>query len=172
MISAFRKWPQWALGGASDEADFRMIEAVVQNLGYAGLFLASFLSATLIPLSSEGAVALMAGGKFNPVMILTVATIGNSLGALVNYLVGIWGGRFLFSRYIKIKDSARIRAERTYGRWGAPILFFSWLPVVGDPLTLAAGVLRVNPVSFLLWVVAGKAFRYWAILWGVGILAP
>lgn len=147
-----------------------MIETILLNFGYAGLFLVSFLSATLFPLGSEGAVALMASAKYSPAAILMVATIGNSLGALANYLVGLWGGRFLFSRYIKIADSARIRAQRTYARWGAPVLFFSWLPVVGDPLTLAAGVLKVNPVAFLFWVVTGKAFRYWAILWGIGAL--
>lgn len=147
-----------------------MIESIIFNLGYTGLFLASFLAATFIPFSSEGAVALMASAKFNPAMILIVATIGNSLGALVNYLVGLWGGRFLFSRYIKIDDHARLKAEKTFGRWGAPVLFFSWLPVVGDPITLAAGVLKVNPVAFLFWVITGKAFRYWAILWGIGAL--
>ncbi len=146
-----------------------MIESILFELGYAGLFLVSFLAATLIPLSSEGAVVLMALGKFNPVLILIVATAGNSLGALVNYFAGKWGARFLLFKYLKIDARTQARAEKTYGKWGAPILFFAWVPIVGDPLTVVAGVLKVNPASFLFWVVLGKAFRYWAILGAFGL---
>ena len=157
-----------ARGG--DRVGLPMIESILSSSGYVGLFLVSFFAATLVPLWSEGAVALMAISKFDPAWILLVATAGNSLGALVNYFVGKWGGGFLLSRYFRVEDEARARAERTYGKWGSPILFFAWLPIVGDPLTLVAGVLKVNLVSFIFWVVLGKAFRYWAILGGVGVL--
>ena len=56
------------------------------------------------------------------------------------------------------------KLEKVYGRWGSPILFFAWLPIVGDPLTVAAGVLRVNIYLFTFWVVLGKAFRYFILI--------
>lgn len=141
-----------------------MNESLVLSFGYAGLFLVSFLAATLVPLSSEGAVALMAASGFDPAGVLLVATAGNSLGALANYLVGRYGGRFLLSKYIKADPAKLLKAEKACNRLGGPVLFFAWLPVVGDPLTLAAGLLKMNLAAFLFWVVLGKAARYWAII--------
>ena len=141
-----------------------MTAFLITNFGYLGLFLISFLAATLLPLGSEAAVVLMASAEFDPLGLLFIATAGNSLGALVNYLVGRWGADFVFSRYIQVEPAALDRLERVYGRWGAPVLFFAWLPFVGDPLTVAAGVLRVNPWVFLAWVVLGKMFRYYVLI--------
>lgn len=141
-----------------------MTTYLVEHCGYFGLFLISFLAATLLPLGSEAAVALMTVADFNPTGLLLVATTGNSLGALVNYLVGKWGATFLFARYIQVDRSVLEKTEKVYGRYGAPILFFAWLPFVGDPLTIAAGVLRVNLYVFTFWVVLGKAFRYYILI--------
>jgi membrane protein YqaA with SNARE-associated domain len=139
----------------------------IANFGYLGLFLISFLAATLLPLGSEAAVALMAATDFDPPGVLLVATTGNSLGAFVNYLVGKWGAAFIFARYIEIDRTVLEKTENIYGRYGAPILFFAWLPFVGDPLTIAAGALRVNPYVFAFWVVLGKAFRYYILIHAV-----
>ena len=144
-----------------------MVEYLISNFGYMGLFLISFLAATLLPLGSEAAVVLMAVSDSAPLKLLIIATAGNSLGGIVNYLVGKWGALFIFSRYIQVDRSALERLERVYGRWGAPILFFAWLPIVGDPLTVAAGALRVNIYVFTFWVVLGKAFRYLILIKGV-----
>jgi len=137
---------------------------LITNFGYLGLFLISFLAATLLPLGSEAAVTLMAIAEFDPARILIVATSGNSLGALINYLVGKWGAAFLFAKYIRIDRAVMEKLEKVYGRWGSPILFFAWLPFVGDPLTVAAGVLRVNIYVFTFWVVLGKMFRYYMLI--------
>ncbi len=145
-----------------------MTTYLIMNLGYLGLFLISFLAATLLPLGSEAAVVLMAVSEFDPSKILIVATVGNFLGALVNYLVGKWGAAFVFSRYIRVERASLEKLEKVYGKWGAPILFFAWLPIVGDPLTVAAGVFRVNIYVFTFWVVLGKAFRYFILINGVG----
>jgi len=141
-----------------------MTTYLIANFGYLGLFLISFLAATLLPLSSEATVALMAATEFNPGGLLFIATAGNSLGALVNYLVGRWGADFVFSRFIKIDRATQEKLEKVYGRYGAPVLFFAWLPFVGDPLTVAAGALRVNPWVFISWVVLGKMFRYYFLI--------
>ncbi len=144
-----------------------MTSYLLLNFGYFGLFGISFLAATLLPLGSEAAVVLMAVSDADPWVVLGVATFGNSLGALVNYHVGKRGAEFLFARYVKIDRTALQRARNIYGKWGSPILFFAWLPVIGDPLTVAAGVLKVNVWLFLFWVVLGKGLRYLALLWGV-----
>lgn len=140
---------------------------LISNFGYLGLFLISFLAATLLPLGSEAAVVLMALSEFKPEWLFLVATAGNSLGALVNYGVGKWGAAFVFARYIQVEKAVLDRQAQTFSRWGAPILFFAWLPFVGDPLTVAAGALRVNPFLFTFWVVLGKACRYFILIVGV-----
>jgi membrane protein YqaA with SNARE-associated domain len=137
---------------------------LIANFGYVGLFLVSFLAATLLPLGSEAAVVLMATADYAPGSLLAVATMGNSLGALVNYLVGKWGATFILARYIQVDQDVLDRAAQICSRWGAPVLFFAWLPFVGDPLTLAAGVLRVNIYAFTFWVVLGKMARYWILI--------
>jgi membrane protein YqaA with SNARE-associated domain len=132
---------------------------------YAGLLLSAFASATLLPGSSEAALlALLASGQGNPWLLVTAATAGNVLGSLVN-----WGlGRFLsYLRdhpWFPVTPGAYNRAIDQFRRYGIWLLLLSWVPVVGDPLTLAAGALRVRLVPFLLLVSIGKAGRYIAIL--------
>ena len=141
-----------------------MTAYLIANFGYAGLFLVSFLAATLLPLGSEAAVMLMAAADYAPGPLLAVATTGNSLGALVNYLVGKWGAAFIFARYIQVDQDVLDKAAKTCSRWGSPVLFFAWLPFIGDPLTVAAGVLRINIYAFTFWVVLGKMSRYWVLI--------
>ena len=135
--------------------------------GYAGLLAAGFLAATVLPLSSEALVVAMAAGGFNASGILAAATVGNVLGALVNYLAGRWGRHFWALRRQSPPPEALARAEHFFGRWGSPVLFFAFLPVVGDPLTLAAGVLRIGLPVFLFWVTLGKMLRYALLIFGV-----
>jgi membrane protein YqaA with SNARE-associated domain len=133
---------------------------------YGGLFFISFLAATLLPLSSEVAVATMFLSQFNPVMILVAATAGNFSGALLNYGVGVWGDRFILSRYIDLPPQTKAAAKYRLEKYGAPFLFLAWLPVIGDPITVVAGVLRINLVWFTLWVATGKALRYAVVMGG------
>lgn len=134
------------------------------GLGYAGLFAVSFLAATLLPLGSETAVAAMPLLGFSVPVVLAVATAGNTLGALTNYAVGRLGARTLAARWVEQHADALERGRRLYARWGAPVLFFSWVPVIGDPLTAVAGVLRAPLGSFLFWVTLGKLTRYAVVL--------
>ncbi len=145
------------------------MESLVLDFGYPGLFLMGFLAATLLPLGSEAAVVFAVVSGFNPVFILVAATAGNFLGALANFGVGKWGRRFLFSKFIRLKPHQLDRAEATLGKWGAPILFFAWVPVIGDPITVAAGMLNVNLFAFSFWVFTGKALRYLFVLKGVHV---
>lgn len=142
-----------------------MTEQIIQQLGYLGLLIVSFLAATILPLSSEIPVLLMPQLGFNKLLILLFATTGSFLGSLSNYYVGKLGNRFFLAKYVN-KDNARLQqAQRVYERWGAPILFFSWVPVVGDPLTFVPGILNQRVSTFAFWVLLGKGVRYLFLLW-------
>jgi membrane protein YqaA with SNARE-associated domain len=146
------------------------VEAYLMAFGYPGLFAASFLAATLVPLGSEAAVVALSAAGLDRMGVLSVATAGNVMGSVVNYGLGRWGGQWLLARFSSGEKERVERASRAASRWGAPLLFFAWLPVVGDPLTVAAGLLRVHPLPFLFWVTLGKALRYWLILEGIRML--
>ena len=134
----------------------------VAAYGGPGLFAAAFVGATLVPVSSEAAFvgAVLAG--LAPAPALAWATAGNALGCAVNWaLVRFAGGRV---RPRLQASRAGRRALAWLDRWGLPALLLSWLPVVGDPLTLAAGVARVRFGVFLPVVAALRAGRYAALL--------
>lgn len=129
------------------------------NSGYVGLFIISYLSATVVPLSAEVAVVGMVALGYNKPAIVLVATVGSFLGALTNYAVGKKGSSFVFSRYYKIDEEALARAEAQFNQWGGMALFFSWLPFVGDLLTVVAGILHTNMRIFVFWVLLGRLTR-------------
>ncbi len=131
---------------------------------YAGLFAASFLAATLLPMSSEAAVVAMALAGFNPWTLLGVAGLGNCLGGIVNYGAGRYGRRFILSRWIKPDNHQWQTAERLFTKWGTPMLFFAWTPILGDPLTVVAGAMKINIWIFCAWVFTGKILRYYLLL--------
>lgn len=131
---------------------------------YGGLFLSAFLAATLLPLSSEVVLAaLLAGSTHSAAALVAVATAGNTLGALTNWGLGRGVARFRGWRWSPVTRAQALRAEAWFQRYGVWALLLSWLPIVGDPLTVVAGVLRVGIVPFLLLVATGKAARYLAI---------
>lgn len=128
--------------------------------GYPALFLLSFLASTLVPLGSEWLLAVLLLNGFNPSIVVPVATIGNSCGALTTYAIGLWGGPFLVQRLLRISPDRQQRAERYFARYGSWALLFSWVPILGDPLCLAGGVLRTGFWRFLVLVSVGKYLRY------------
>ncbi|HEY5512692.1 MAG TPA: YqaA family protein [Geomonas sp.] len=133
--------------------------------GFFSLFLLSFLASTLIPLGSEWLLVALLLARNDPMQVVAVATAGNYLGALSSYGIGLYGGEFLKVRVLRLDDSATRKAERLYRRFGSYSLLLSWLPIVGDPLCLVGGVLRVNFFRFSLLVFSGKLARYAAVAW-------
>jgi membrane protein YqaA with SNARE-associated domain len=135
---------------------------------YGGLFASSLLAATLVPLSSEAVFAgLLAAGAGNPFALFLIATAGNTLGSVVNYLLGRGVEHFRDRPWFPVSPARYEQARRQFTRYGLWSLLFAWLPVIGDPLTLVAGALRVRFLPFLLLVAAGKAMRYATIAGGV-----
>lgn len=132
--------------------------------GYLGIFVVSFFAATLLPIGSEVFVITMILLGYNPLIIFAAATTGNTLGAITNYYIGKYGTKFIFSRYVRVDSEKRKRIERKFEKWGSPVLFFAWTPVIGDPLTVVAGGLNLNLHIFTFWVALGKAFRYAVVI--------
>lgn len=138
-------------------------------LEYAGLFLSAFLSATFVPLQSELAfVGMVISGRYPAWLLLAVAGAGNTLGSAVNWWLGRALTRFENRRWFPIRKSAIERAEKWYVRYGLWSLLFSWMPVIGDPLTLAAGIMRTDFRIFLALVAVAKTGRYAMVLWMAG----
>ena len=128
------------------------------------LFVSAFAASTILPMSSEVVLgALAVAGASELWLLLAVATAGNTLGAVVNWGIGRYAATWR-TRSISLDEAKFQRACRWFNRWGTWCLLLSWLPVVGDPLTLAAGALRTAFVPFLLLVLAGKAARYVVVL--------
>lgn len=136
-------------------------------LGYPGLFLAALLAATLLPAQSELLLlAMLATGRFEPGFLLLTASLGNVLGSTINWALGRFLARHRGARWFPVSEAAMVKAERRYRRFGELSLLMSWLPIIGDPLTLIAGVLRTPISRFLVLVTIAKVGRY-AVLMAV-----
>lgn len=128
---------------------------------YLGLFLSAFGAATLLPLQSEAVlVALLLGGAHATWLLLAVATLGNVLGSWVNWLLGRSLEHYRHQRWFPVSDVRLQQAQAWYARHGRWSLLLSWMPVIGDPLTLVAGVMREPLWRFLLIVTLAKGARY------------
>ncbi len=133
---------------------------------YGGLFLSAFLSATLLPGSSEALLTgLVVAGQGAPWLLLTAAVTGNVLGSLVNWVCGRFLAAFRDRTWFPVSPRRYAQAAGWFERYGVWSLLFAWAPVVGDPLTVIAGALRVGFLPFLLLVTVGKVVRYLFVLW-------
>ncbi len=134
----------------------------MEELGvYGGLFLLSFLAATFLPAQSElGLIGLVLTGDYSLLWLIAVASTGNTLGAAVNWLLGRFIDRFSDRKWFPITPAQMDRACSWYRKYGQWSLLLSWAPFIGDPLTLAAGVLREPFGRFLLLVAIAKTGRY------------
>ncbi|MBB3540027.1 MULTISPECIES: YqaA family protein [unclassified Rhizobium] len=128
---------------------------------YTGLFLMAFAAATIFPMQSEaGLIALILANQHPVFALILVATIGNVLGSTINWLLGLGIERFRDKRWFPIRQPALDKAQRWYRRYGKWSLLLSWVPVIGDPITIVAGVLREPFPMFLLLVTIAKTTRY------------
>lgn len=130
------------------------------ELGHIGLFFAAFLAATVLPLSSEIVLSALLLSGLPPITLVIVATTGNVLGSLTNYALGYWASLLVIKKWLRMSDDDFVRAEQRFVKYGLFSLCFAWVPIIGDPLTVMAGVLRIRLRWFLILVAAGKLVRY------------
>ena len=131
---------------------------------YLGLFLTALLSATLLPGVSEVAVIALMQQQYDVFWLWLVATAGNTLGAVVNYVMGRYLLRFEQARYFPFKREKLKSSQAWFQRYGSWSMLLAWLPIVGDGLTFIAGLMKMNFVLFIVLVTLGKAARYAVIL--------
>ena len=126
---------------------------------YLYLFLTSFVSATLFPMGSEALLIYDLTLELSIYMIFVSATIGNTLGSIINYWLGLKGEEYLVEK--KILDEQNIlKAKNYFDKYGGYSLLISWMPVVGDPITFIAGIVKYDFKKFVLIVLAAKGGRY------------
>lgn len=136
----------------------------------AGLFLIAFAAATILPLQSEAALVALLLAGYPPVLLLAVASLGNVLGSVVNWALGRGLERFGERRWFPARGPALERARAWYRRYGRWSLLLSWLPIVGDPITVVAGIMGESLGVFLALVAVAKTGRYLALIASVQAL--
>lgn len=132
---------------------------------YASLFFTALIAATFFPLSSEALLVSLLYQGYSPLLLGVVATFGNTLGSCINWYLGRQCLRFQHKKWFPVSPTQLQRAQQQFQRYGIYSLLFAWLPLVGDPLTLLAGVMRVHFFLFVALVAAGKAVRYTLVIW-------
>ena len=133
---------------------------------YLSLFLISFLAATILPFSSELTLAgLMVTSNYDNLFLLIVASLGNVLGSVVNWILGFYSRNLSKKRWFPFKDKQIKKSSKWFNKFGKWSLLFVWVPIIGDPLTLAAGLLRVRFIEFFILVTIGKVSRYLVIFY-------
>jgi membrane protein YqaA with SNARE-associated domain len=143
-----------------------LLELIVGDLGaLTGLFFTALLAATVLPAQSEFLLAgLHLANAHDRYVLVAVATAGNVLGSVVNWVLGRCLIHFREHRWFPIKGRALEPATRFYQRWGVWTLLLAWAPVIGDPLTLVSGIFRTSPWVVVPLVTIGKAARYWGVV--------
>lgn len=134
--------------------------------GYWGLLLASFLSATVLPFSSEAVLAGMIYAGGDPLISVVVATFGNTIGGMSSYWIGHLGKLEWMERHLKISEHRLNEWLPKVQRYGSFLAVLSFAPAIGDAIPVALGFLRTNVWLTCLWMTIGKLLRYVVILWG------
>ena len=128
---------------------------------YLSVFISAFLAATLLPAQSEAVLAYQLSARPESMeMLIGVATAGNVLGALLNWWLGRFFTHFKDRRWFPVDGKALLRAEKHYKKYGRYSLLLSWVPFIGDPITVIAGFLREPVWSFIILVTIAKCGRY------------
>ena len=145
-----------------------IIDFLIGN-GYWGMLIASFLAGSVFPFSSEVVMAALMATGLDPWLLAFYGTIGNVLGALLNYGIGRLGKVEWFEKYLHVKQKDLDRAERFVAGRGAWMGFFAFLPILGSAITVLLGLMRSNIVITFIAITLGKIFRYIILFYGVGL---
>lgn len=133
--------------------------------GYWGLFLASFLAATVLPFSSEAILSLFVYSGYDIYVTVAIASLGNWLGGMFTYYLGYLGKWSWIEKFLRIKQAKAEKTRKYLQDKGSVLAFFAFLPLVGDIIPLALGLLRSHPIWVALFMAAGKIGRYVVWAW-------
>jgi membrane protein YqaA with SNARE-associated domain len=129
---------------------------------YLNIFFISLISATLFPAGSEALFIYYINENYNITLLLLFATVGNSLGSIINYFLGKQGYEYLENKKI-INKKKFLKAKKHIVKYGYYSLLLSWVPIIGDPITFVAGILKLDILKFILIVTMAKFIRYFAL---------
>ena len=136
---------------------------------YLSLFAISFLAATILPFSSELTLAgLIATSDYDNLLLLIAASFGNVLGSVVNWALGSYSRNLTTKKWFPFKETQIERSSKWFRKFGKWSLLFAWVPVLGYPLTLVAGILRLKFIDFIILVAIGKVSRYLIVFYLIG----
>jgi len=136
----------------------------MENYTLIGLFFTALVSSTILPGGSEAVLIYLGQQEVHSSLALwSIASIGNTIGGLLTWGLGWWLATKKPIQSFNLKVRTQQSLERIR-RWGSPALVFSWIPVIGDPLCLAAGLLRIGFLPALLFIVIGKSLRYYFVI--------
>ena len=136
---------------------------------YLSLFGISFLAATILPFSSElTLVGLISTSNYDNLSLLVFASFGNVLGSVFNWGLGFYARNLTIKKWFPFKETQIERSSKWFSKFGKWSLLFAWVPIVGDPLTFVAGLLRVRFFNFIILVAIGKVSRYLIIFYLIG----
>ena len=141
-------------------------------LSLAGLFLLAFSAATLLPGGSEAALlAMVTLSDYSALTLLAVASAGNILGSVLNYWLGRMALHYRDRTWFPVSRAGLDRGQRWFSRWGQWVVLLAWAPVIGDPITVAAGVMKMGFTRFLILVSLSKIGRYMVLLGAFNLLS-
>ena len=144
---------------------------MLQDLGLFGLFLGCLLSATVIPFSSEALVAGALLLDYSPWTVILVAALGNTIGGMTCYLLGWLCKWSWIEKWLKIKEESLAKAQAKVGKYGSLAALLTWLPVIGDVIAVALGIMRTRVVPTTLFMFIVKGLRYMVVAGLVNVLA-
>ncbi|UZE98068.1 YqaA family protein [Alkalimarinus alittae] len=133
-------------------------------MSYLSLFISAFVAATLLPFYSEVILGVMLVNGANPLWLWLSATCGNTLGSWVNWLLGRYLLHFQHKKWFPFKPESLNKAQNSFKKYGLWSLLFAWLPIIGDPITFVAGIMKVRVLPFLVLVFIGKGARYGIVI--------
>ena len=137
------------------------LDSFIVNYGYLNLFVLSFLASTVLPLGAEPLLVVLIYKGFNPVTVIIVATLGNYFGSCTTYYLGL-KGRSVLEKYLSPSPKQLEKSEKLFKRYGVYTLLFTWIPGMGDAITMVAGLMQLSFISFSILVFLGKFGRYFA----------
>ena len=136
---------------------------------YLSLLFISFLAATILPFSSELTLAgLISTSNYDNLLLLVFASFGNVLGSVFNWGLGFYARNLTIKKWFPFKETQIERSSKWFSKFGKWSLLFVWVPIVGDPVTFVAGLLRVRFLDFIILVAIGKVSRYLIIFYLMG----
>ncbi|WP_321430152.1 YqaA family protein [uncultured Methanolobus sp.] len=140
-----------------------IFSVLIEEHALTGLFIASFLASTILPIGSEAYVVLLISKGFNILPVIMVASVGNYMGACTTYYIGLKGRSDIIEKYFSISDEQLEKTDKLFARYGSFMLLFTWVPIIGDAITATGGIMKLDFRIFSFFVFIGKTARYIAL---------